>query len=78
MINEQLKLISNIPFQCWVQTFREGGHPNPEMRGGGGGEVRLKKNFLAQLGLKIRGVQGPSPGSTTSFKDCTCHEQKLI
>ena len=44
MINEQLKLISNIPFQWWNQAFREGGHPNPEMRGVG--EGRLKKNFF--------------------------------
>ena len=75
MINEQLKLISNTPFQCWVETFREGDHPDPEMRGGGGGEERLKKFFLAQLGLKIRGAQGLSPGSTTAFKDLTCQAE---
>ena len=58
MINEQLKLISNIPFQCWVQTFREGGHPNPEMRGVG--EGRLKKIFFSPIWSKNKGGPGPS------------------
>ena len=50
-----------------LQIRGRGGHPDPEIRGGGGG---LKKNlfrpFGPQFGLKIRGAGGPpgtSPGS---------------
>ena len=41
-----------------------GSHPDPEIKGGS-----LKKFFSAlgpQVGLKIRGAPGPSPGSVTA------------
>ena len=66
---------SEIPSNKWQTSLipvadpdlhiRGGGHPDPEVRGGGG----LKKTFF--FGLKIReggtGPPGPSPGSATGF-----------
>ena len=54
-----------------LETRRGGGHPDPEIRGGGGREPGLQnffRPFGLRFGLKIRGEPappGPSPGSAT-------------
>ena len=53
-------------FSFQIRAGGGGGHPDPEIRGGGG----LKKNFFwpfgPQFGLKNKGGPGPSPGSHTA------------
>ena len=46
-----------------------GGHPDPEIRGGGQSQKFFFRPFGPHFGLKIRGAgsPGPSPGSATAF-----------
>ena len=49
-----------------LQIRGRGGHPDPEIKGGGWSQKNLFRPFGPQFGLKIRGAAGPpgtSPGS---------------
>ena len=59
--------------QWRIQTFRwggeGGGHPDPEIGGGGPGlKNKFFQAFEPQFGRKIRGGPGPSLGSATASR----------
>ena len=49
-----------------LEIRRGPGHPDPEIRVGGGGGVAVSKNFFGPLGLSLVPL-GPSPGAATDL-----------
>ena len=59
--------VANADLQIRGRGGGRPGHPDPEIRGGGGWPVSKKFTSVLRASVSSKNKGGPSPGSTTAF-----------